>query len=269
MNKDLKLEECELNEWSLDPDFTPNALVILLGCKLCLDNPILQNPTTLACGHTVCSTHLDDRQPVCPIQSCVPFDLSTKYPSISFVTTGPSPGSMDPIGSDVRLTQITSLALEHQHAVDEVLAHSSFAKELFQLLTCEICLNLLEEPTTTPCQHTFCLTCLQRSLDHSPNCPLCRHNFPDISIFNLYQPNAVLSAICDFFYYAAVGEPPDLPAVLSISPTNQLATPTLDPDHAPDTPIFVCQLSFPDMPTILHIFEPRSVNAQYPCGTVG
>lgn len=26
-----------------------------------------------------------------------------------------------------------------------------------------------------------------------------------------------------------------------------------------DTPVFVCQLSFPGMPTILHFFEPRSV----------
>ena len=26
-----------------------------------------------------------------------------------------------------------------------------------------------------------------------------------------------------------------------------------------DTPVFVCQLSFPGMPTMLHFFEPRSV----------
>ena len=26
-----------------------------------------------------------------------------------------------------------------------------------------------------------------------------------------------------------------------------------------DTPVFVCQLSFPGMPTILHFFEPRLV----------
>ncbi len=24
-----------------------------------------------------------------------------------------------------------------------------------------------------------------------------------------------------------------------------------------DTPVFVCQLSFPGMPTLLHLFEPR------------
>jgi len=30
-----------------------------------------------------------------------------------------------------------------------------------------------------------------------------------------------------------------------------------DRDSRLDTPIFVCQLSFPGTPTILHIFEPR------------
>lgn len=28
-------------------------------------------------------------------------------------------------------------------------------------------------------------------------------------------------------------------------------------DSRLDTPIFVCQLSFPGMPTMLHLFEPR------------
>ncbi|KIM29535.1 hypothetical protein M408DRAFT_67860 [Serendipita vermifera MAFF 305830] len=177
---------------------------------------------------------------------------------------------MAPIGSDVRLVQIIALALEHKrneaisstriqlqntptpgplpsgpdnrarsgHPDDS--GHTGFTKDLVDLLKCEICLNLLAEPITTPCQHTFCLTCLQRSLDHTPNCPLCRHHFANISIFNLYQPSNIISSILS-----------------TITPSSQAATPTQDPDHALDTPIFVCQLSFPDMPTILHIFEPR------------
>lgn len=31
-----------------------------------------------------------------------------------------------------------------------------------------------------------------------------------------------------------------------------------------DTPIFVCQLSFPGMPTLLHFFEPRSAPVSTP-----
>jgi hypothetical protein len=193
MNKDLIQDDCQL-EWSLDSSLTPNSLVNLLGCGLCPDNRVLQTPTTLACGHTVCSGHIVDLGRTCPIQNCIPLDLSTKYSDVNFTTTFPVPGSTDPIGSDVRLAQIISLALEHQRQVE---VNTSFGKELVELLTCEICLNILDEPATTPCQHTFCLPCIQRSLDHTPNCPLCRHHFPNISIFNLYQPNVILSSICE------------------------------------------------------------------------
>jgi hypothetical protein len=29
-------------------------------------------------------------------------------------------------------------------------------------------------PVTTPCGHTFCRRCLDRSLDHSAECPMCK-----------------------------------------------------------------------------------------------
>lgn len=32
-----------------------------------------------------------------------------------------------------------------------------------------------------------------------------------------------------------------------------------------DTPVFVCQLSFPGMPTMLHFFEPRCVIPCFTC----
>ena len=34
--------------------------------------------------------------------------------------------------------------------------------------------RLLWEPVTTVCGHTFCKSCLDRSLDHRPECPLCK-----------------------------------------------------------------------------------------------
>lgn len=39
---------------------------------------------------------------------------------------------------------------------------------------CKLCLKLLYEPVTTPCGHSFCSCCIQRSLDHSNKCPMCR-----------------------------------------------------------------------------------------------
>lgn len=70
-----------------------------------------------------------------------------------------------------------------------------FTKRLVDLLTCEICLNLLSDPITTTCQHTFCTTCLQRSLDHSPLCPLCRCHFPSISQYYTYETNKTISSL--------------------------------------------------------------------------
>ncbi|PVF94746.1 hypothetical protein CPB86DRAFT_712528 [Serendipita vermifera] len=115
-----------------------------------------------------------------------------------------------------------------------------FTKRLVDLLTCEICLNLLSDPITTTCQHTFCATCLQRSLDHSPLCPLCRCHFPSISQYYTYETNQTISSLLQL-----------------LSTKTPSTTPTQPTDPDLDTPIFVCQLSFPGMPTILHIFEPR------------
>lgn len=41
-------------------------------------------------------------------------------------------------------------------------------------LECKVCYNILYEPVTTTCGHTFCRTCLQRGLDYRSECPCCR-----------------------------------------------------------------------------------------------
>lgn len=41
-------------------------------------------------------------------------------------------------------------------------------------LECKICYCVLYQPVTTACGHTFCRECLQRTLDHRPECPCCR-----------------------------------------------------------------------------------------------
>lgn len=40
---------------------------------------------------------------------------------------------------------------------------------------CDQC-RLFYEPVTTPCGHTFCKNCLERCLDHTPQCPLCKES---------------------------------------------------------------------------------------------
>uniref|UniRef100_A0A8C6WRT0 Si:ch1073-440b2.1 n=1 Tax=Neogobius melanostomus TaxID=47308 RepID=A0A8C6WRT0_9GOBI len=46
-------------------------------------------------------------------------------------------------------------------------------------LECSLCMRLFYEPVATPCGHTFCLKCLERCLDHNPNCPLCKENLSE------------------------------------------------------------------------------------------
>jgi hypothetical protein len=46
---------------------------------------------------------------------------------------------------------------------------------------CSLCFRLFLEPLTTPCGHTFCKLCLNRSLDYSKACPLCKDCLSDVS----------------------------------------------------------------------------------------
>lgn len=119
-----------------------------------------------------------------------------------------------------------------------------FQKDLLAELSCEICFALFHQPITTPCQHTFCAKCLQRSLDHSSACPLCRQDLPAFTYFQDHPTNkTLLSIILDKFSMTYKEREEDLAAE--------------ERDARLDTPIFVCQLSFPGMPTLLHFFEPR------------
>lgn len=56
---------------------------------------------------------------------------------------------------------------------------------ILQHLKCSICLDVLQEPVTTSCGHTFCKTCLDRHMTMSDlGCPLCKQHLrvtPDIN----------------------------------------------------------------------------------------
>lgn len=40
--------------------------------------------------------------------------------------------------------------------------------------------RLFYEPVSTPCGHTFCKNCLERCLDHTPHCPLCKESLKQV-----------------------------------------------------------------------------------------
>lgn len=115
-------------------------------------------------------------------------------------------------------------------------------------MDCQVCYALFLDPLTTSCGHTFCRKCLRRALDHSSCCPICRRELaisPAVPK-DQYPANHALQDLI-------MGLCPDHVAARAeaVSKEDIHEIPELD------TPLFICTISFPAMPTFLHIFEPR------------
>ncbi|KAH8895077.1 ATP-dependent protease La domain-containing protein [Thozetella sp. PMI_491] len=116
-------------------------------------------------------------------------------------------------------------------------------------MDCHVCYALFLDPVTTPCGHTYCRSCLQRVMDHAKICPVCRRELTiqPIVYKRACPSNQLLDKIAVSFW----------PDILD-SRRRALVSEGLPSDDGEfNLPIFVCTLSFPSMPTFLHIFEPR------------
>lgn len=113
-------------------------------------------------------------------------------------------------------------------------------------LDCQVCYNLMLDPVTTTCGHTFCRTCLVRTLDHSQNCPVCRRSVLLPPSLHSHPSNKALVNLL-------IGLCPD---VVSARAEALLLEEAVGMGEL-DTPLFVCTLGFPGCPTFLQIFEPR------------
>ncbi|OAA44796.1 PUA-like domain protein [Metarhizium rileyi] len=113
---------------------------------------------------------------------------------------------------------------------------------------CQVCYALFHDPFTTGCGHTFCRSCLHRTLDHSHRCPICRRTLAINPLLNpgLCPSNETICQIINVFW-------PDEKAARDETVASDIAARHQDLDM----PLFVCTLAFPCMPTFLHIFEPR------------
>lgn len=111
---------------------------------------------------------------------------------------------------------------------------------------CQICYHIMLDPVTTSCGHTFCRRCLTRVLDHSCYCPACRRQLPIPPSLSDQSSNTRLVALLDQLC-------PDMTAARAEAVAAEESSGTRELNHS----LFVCTLSFPSMPTFLHIFEPR------------
>lgn len=113
-------------------------------------------------------------------------------------------------------------------------------------LDCHVCYGLMLDPLTTTCGHTFCRKCVARVLDHSTLCPICRRDLampPGVAkVPGNQRLSRLLSELC-----------PDLVAEREKAAALEEGAMVGEKN----VPLFVCTLGFPNVPTFLHIFEPR------------
>ncbi|XP_062249758.1 LON peptidase N-terminal domain and RING finger protein 1 [Platichthys flesus] len=112
---------------------------------------------------------------------------------------------------------------------------------------CPLCIRLFYEPVTTPCGHTFCKNCIERSLDHNLRCPLCKQPLQEYLKNRKYNPTLLLQDIMNYCFPSQLAERKQVhdAEMAELSNLNK------------DIPIFVCTVAYPGVPCPLHIFEPR------------
>lgn len=115
-------------------------------------------------------------------------------------------------------------------------------------LDCQICRNIYLDPYTTTCGHTFCRKCIQSVLENTLFCPTCRRTQELATTIRSKNPpvNLSLAKMISGLCPEAMALRADISSL-----DEEYTKPELD------TPLFICTLSFPQMPTFLHVFEPR------------
>ncbi|PYH47555.1 putative ATP-dependent protease (CrgA) [Aspergillus saccharolyticus JOP 1030-1] len=113
-------------------------------------------------------------------------------------------------------------------------------------LDCQVCYSLILDPLTTPCGHTFCRDCVTMVMDHSDLCPVCRRKLNLSSTSRREPSNSRIRTLLETLF-------PEQLAMRKEATAEEAAA----ADDVQTLPLFVNSLSFPTMPTFLHVFEPR------------
>ncbi|KAL6076085.1 hypothetical protein STEG23_029789 [Scotinomys teguina] len=129
------------------------------------------------------------------------------------------------------------------------LAYGDIPEELIDVsdFECSLCMRLFFEPVTTPCGHSFCKNCLERCLDHTPYCPLCKESLKEYLADRRYCVTQLLEELIVKYL------PDELSERKKIYDEE-----TAELSHlTKNVPIFVCTMAYPTVPCPLHVFEPR------------
>lgn len=116
---------------------------------------------------------------------------------------------------------------------------------------CTLCYRYLYQPVTTTCGHSFCRTCLDRCLDHSTSCPLCKTS---IKMFLAERRTSVTEFIETAMQSVMPSECRDRKQQHD-EELDELAAAGKDSKHG--IPIFIATLAIPTISCPLHVFEPR------------
>lgn len=80
---------------------------------------------------------------------------------------------------------------ENAQTIDTCKNLKEFASALEEEITCVICQDLVLHATTLHCSHTFCRSCIQKWLQKSQICPVCRSKITQKPIKNVLLENII------------------------------------------------------------------------------
>ncbi|XP_069712126.1 LON peptidase N-terminal domain and RING finger protein 1 [Phaenicophaeus curvirostris] len=132
---------------------------------------------------------------------------------------------------------------------DVTLAFGTIPGDLIDVsdFECSLCMRLFFEPVTTPCGHTFCKGCLERCLDHAPQCPLCKESLKEYLASRKYSITVLLEELIMKYLSDELYERKRIHAEETAEHSNLTK----------NVPMFVCTMAYPTVPCPLHVFEPR------------
>ncbi|XP_061848555.1 LON peptidase N-terminal domain and RING finger protein 1 [Colius striatus] len=132
---------------------------------------------------------------------------------------------------------------------DRTLAFGTIPGDLIDVsdFECSLCMRLFFEPVTTPCGHTFCKGCLERCLDHAPQCPLCKESLKEYLASRKYSITELLEELIVKYLSNELYERKRIHAEETAEHSNLTK----------NVPMFVCTVAYPTVPCPLHVFEPR------------